>query len=150
MQGTLGLPPGLNTSPLDFGDLLGFVPGLNCGTNIGSGFIESAPSSSHGPCPVLPVVIPTLVLVAESSSSKDKNKPSDKCRDSDRDYNTICQQHGEKFIQGWQCEGDYNCCLAKERIFTDNCYARNTWGVREYEPWTDNTLFTPRAASCRK
>ena len=150
---TPGLPPGLDTSSLDVGDLLNFVPGLNCGAggSTGFGFVAVPPSGpSTNPCTIVLDVLPNILAQSPGGTQNNKKTPDDKCTDTNRDYNTICQQYGEKFVQGWSCTGDYNCCLGKEAQFDKTCYARNTWGVREYEPHSDNTIQMPRDACCRK
>ena len=140
---TPGLLLGLDTSSLDVGDLLNFVLGLNCGAggSTGFGFVAVLLSgSSTNLCTIVLDVLLNILAQSLGGTQNNKKTPDDKCTDTNRDYNTICQQYGEKFVQGWLCTGDYNCCLGKEAQFDKTCYARNTWGVREYELHSDNTI----------
>lgn len=56
--GLTELPPGLDTSPLDVGDLLGFLPGLNCAGSpfVTTGLLGTGTSSSSTGVPCLLVV----------------------------------------------------------------------------------------------
>ena len=151
---SLGLPQGLNTFPVILDDLLHLLPGLSCGPggSSGFGFVAVTPSGpSKRPCEVLLVTLASVLAQAPTGKSEDKRPPVSKCTPH-RDYNSICDQHNQQFITGFSCEGEAyskSCCLDQERIFTDACLARNTWGVVEYHPYTDNTLQEIRAACCR-
>ncbi len=73
---TLGLPQGLNLSPLDPRDLLSLLPGLNCGGTAALGVISSGTSST---APTGPCALPILVLVlAELPPAKDDKIPDPK------------------------------------------------------------------------
>ena len=56
--GLTELPPGLNSPPLGSGDLLNFLPGLNCG---GIGASIMATQTATVPC--LPMPVPTIAIV---------------------------------------------------------------------------------------
>jgi RHS repeat-associated protein len=145
-----GSTPG--ASPLDVGDLLNFMPGLDCGGggSTGFGFVAVPPSGpSTNPCPIVLDILPN-VLAQSPGGTQDKPKPKKECTDTDRDYNTLCQTHGMNFVQGWSCTGDKDCCRDKEVIFDKKCIARNTWVKGEYVTEPSPTLYQEQDACCRK
>ena len=152
---TLGLPGGLNTSPLaSLEGLLGLLPGLNCGVGTAPGSDFGSTDSSA--CPVLRIVIPAIAIVASSSSSSDK-KPDDKCSAGAAgiQLDWCKDDHLGNAISAWECTGDVSCCLGKEAVFDRACSAKNDWydkkaGVVQYQPDPRHYLQIVKSLCCKK
>jgi len=136
---TLGLPAGLQTRPLGTGDLLGFLPGIDCGgMGGGSGFIGTTPAPSD-PCP--PDFSGALIVAGFMASGTDRPKAHDdtgSCTaQTGRGDDPLCNQLGN----GWTsdsrfvCAGngkpsedkttELGCCKGKAAVFSRWCDSRN-------------------------
>ena len=132
---TLGLPTGLNTSPLGAGDLFGLLPSLGCGD---SGFdfgIMAAPvpdAKKRKPC-LVPVIITIDVVTeaADNSSSNNTTRVPQNCKHWTYPPTgkgiDLCKQWGETIVEVFQCEGDIGskpCCDYWQKKFDADCYAK--------------------------
>jgi RHS repeat-associated protein len=159
---TLGLPSVPNTSPLDLGNLLSFLPGLSCGGLGGGsafGFVQVTTVPSGDPCqiPVLTIILATEA-VAGDSSGQDKQKSPPSCDPKTLPgpgFNDWCKARGWVTVAGFDCTGDNSCCAIAISTFKSKCLARNDWydkkaGVLRYEPIDKSTYLTPDVLCCKK
>ena len=129
---SLGLPGGLNGSPLNVGSLLSLLPGIDCGgMGGGSGFIGATPSSGS-PC----FLDFSVVLVAAVADRPKAHDDTGSCAaDTGRggSFQSLCDELGN----GWTDDTDYSCegngtgrnevacCVGKAAAFWSWCNSRN-------------------------
>lgn len=87
--GLTELPPGLNTSPLEVGDLLSFLPGIGCGS--GSGGLGFTSTSSAVPCLSMPLPTVAIVIAAAVGGGNDSGSKNPSILDS---FPVICDCSG--------------------------------------------------------
>jgi RHS repeat-associated protein len=149
--GSPGSLAGIDSEPLGLGGLISLLPGLNCGDFISCG--SFAPSET-GPSPSnQPSLWKSFVDFWKQIFSSDPEPvyAPGTCKDSPQ-FNAVCQQHNEQYIEGWTCTGDVksiDCCITKLDAFAARCNTRNKTSGGKYEV-QESTSLPMQAACCRK